>query len=51
VGEFIHTSYRVTDPERSVVFYEALGFEKRRELPIREEAVIVFARWWPERRS
>lgn len=32
--EFIHTCYRITDPERSVAFYEALGFEKRRELPI-----------------
>lgn len=26
--------YRITDPERSRVFYEALGFEFRRELPI-----------------
>ena len=42
MGQFIHTCYRVTDPERSVVFYEALGFEKRRELPIREEAVNYF---------
>src|SRR6266508_6516850 len=36
------TCYRITDPERSVAFYEALGFEKRRELPIREEAVNNF---------
>jgi lactoylglutathione lyase len=40
--ELIHTCYRVTDPERSVAFYEALGFEKRRELPIRDEAVNYF---------
>jgi lactoylglutathione lyase len=40
--ELIHTCYRVTDPERSVVFYEALGFEMRRQLPIREEAVNYF---------
>jgi lactoylglutathione lyase len=40
--ELIHTCYRITDPERSVAFYEALGFEKRRELPIREEAVNYF---------
>jgi lactoylglutathione lyase len=40
--ELIHTCYRVTDPERSVAFYEALGLEKRRELPIREEAVNYF---------
>jgi lactoylglutathione lyase len=40
--ELIHTCYRVTDPERSVAFYEALGFEKRRERPIRDEAVNYF---------
>jgi lactoylglutathione lyase len=40
--ELIHTCYRVTDPEKSVAFYEALGFEKRRELPIREEAINIF---------
>ena len=40
--ELIHTCYRITDPERSIAFYEALGFEKRRELPIREEAVNYF---------
>ena len=40
--ELIHTCYRITDPERSVDFYEALGFEKRRELPIRDEAVNIF---------
>jgi lactoylglutathione lyase len=39
---FIHTCYRITDPEQSVAFYEALGFEKRRELPIRDEAVNYF---------
>ena len=40
--ELIHTCYRITDPEKSVVFYEALGFEKRRELPIRDEAINIF---------
>jgi lactoylglutathione lyase len=40
--ELIHTCYRITDPKRSVAFYEALGFEKRRELPIGEEAVNIF---------
>jgi lactoylglutathione lyase len=40
--ELIHTCYRVTDPEKSVAFYEALGLEKRRELPIRDEAVNYF---------
>jgi lactoylglutathione lyase len=40
--KLIHTCYRITNPERSIAFYEALGFEKRRELPIREEAVNYF---------
>jgi lactoylglutathione lyase len=40
--ELIHTCYRITDPEKSVAFYEALGFEKRRELPIRDEAINIF---------
>ena len=40
--ELIHTCYRVTDPERSIAFYEALGLEKRRELPIRDEAMNYF---------
>jgi lactoylglutathione lyase len=40
--ELIHTCYRITNPEKSVAFYEALGFEKRRELPIREEAINIF---------
>ena len=40
--QLVHTCYRITDPTRSIAFYEALGFEKRRELPIREEAVNYF---------
>ena len=40
--ELIHTCYRITNPDRSVAFYEALGFEKRRELPIRDEAINIF---------
>jgi len=39
---FLHTMVRITDPEKSRAFYEALGFEKRRELPIREEAINIF---------
>jgi lactoylglutathione lyase len=38
----IHTCYRITDVDRSVAFYEALGFEEKRRLPIREEAINVF---------
>ena len=40
--ELVHTCYRIGDPEKSIAFYEALGFEKRRELPIRDEAVNYF---------
>jgi lactoylglutathione lyase len=40
--ELIHTCYRITDPDRSLAFYEALGFERRRELPIRDEAINYF---------
>ena len=40
--ELIHTCYRVTDVERSVAFYTALGFEERRRMPIRDEAINVF---------
>ncbi len=38
----LHTCYRITDIDRSVAFYEALGFEERRRAPIREEAINVF---------
>ena len=40
--ELIHTCYRITDIDRSVAFYEALGFEERSRLPIRDEAINVF---------
>jgi lactoylglutathione lyase len=40
--KLIHTCYRVTDPERSVAFYEALGLEKRREMAIGDEATNIF---------
>ena len=40
--ELLHTCYRITDIDRSVPFYEALGFEERRRMPIREEAINVF---------
>jgi lactoylglutathione lyase len=38
----IHTCYRILEIDRSVAFYEALGFEERRRIPIREEAINVF---------
>jgi lactoylglutathione lyase len=38
----IHTCYRITDIDRSVAFYEALGFREVRRMPIRDEAINVF---------
>jgi lactoylglutathione lyase len=38
----IHTCYRILDIDRSVAFYEALGFEEKRRMPIRDEAINVF---------
>ena len=40
--ELIHTCYRMTDVDRSVAFYEALGFEERGRFPIRDEAINIF---------
>ena len=34
MASYLHTMLRITDPERSRAFYEALGMESRRELPI-----------------
>jgi lactoylglutathione lyase len=38
----IHTCYRITDIDRSVAFYNALGFAEKGRLPIRDEAINVF---------
>jgi lactoylglutathione lyase len=38
----IHTCYRIIDIDRSVAFYEALGFQEMRRAPIRDEAINVF---------
>ena len=40
--ELIHTCYRIGDIDRSVAFYEALGFEEVGRMPIRDEAINVF---------
>jgi lactoylglutathione lyase len=31
MSHYLHTCYRITDPERSQAFYEALGFEFRKK--------------------
>jgi lactoylglutathione lyase len=38
----LHTCYRITDIDRSLAFYRALGFEEVRRMAIREEAINVF---------
>ena len=40
--ELVHTCYRIGDIDRSVAFYEALGFEELRRMPIGDEAINVF---------
>jgi lactoylglutathione lyase len=42
MSQLIHTCYRVGDIDRSVAFYEKLGFEEVGRMPIRDEAVNVF---------
>jgi lactoylglutathione lyase len=42
VTTFLHTCYRIGDIDRSVAFYERLGFEEVRRMPIGDEAVNVF---------
>jgi lactoylglutathione lyase len=38
----IHTCYRITEIDRSVSFYNALGFAEIGRIPIRDEAINVF---------
>jgi lactoylglutathione lyase len=40
--ELIHTCYRIGEIERSVAFYEALGFEERRRKDLPDGAINVF---------
>ena len=42
MSELIHTCYRILEIDRSVEFYEKLGFEEMARLPIRDEAINVF---------
>lgn len=42
MASFLHTCYRIGDIDRSVAFYEKLGFEERRRMPIGDEAINVF---------
>jgi len=42
VSELIHTCYRIGDIDKSIAFYEKLGFEEKGRMPIRDEAINVF---------
>ena len=42
MSELIHTCYRIGDIDRSVSFYEKLGFQEVGRFPIRDEAINVF---------
>jgi lactoylglutathione lyase len=42
MSELIHTCYRITDIDRSVAFYEKLGFEEKMRMPIGDSATNVF---------
>jgi lactoylglutathione lyase len=39
---YLHTCYRIGDIDRSVAFYEKLGFSEARRMPIGDEAINVF---------
>jgi lactoylglutathione lyase len=39
---FLHTCYRIGDIDRSVAFYEKLGFHEIGRMPIGDEAINVF---------
>ena len=39
---FLHTCYRIGEIDRSVAFYEKLGFEEVARMPIGDEAINVF---------
>ena len=42
MASFLHTCYRIGDIDRSVAFYEKLGFAEARRMPIGDEAINVF---------
>jgi lactoylglutathione lyase len=42
MARYLHTCYRIGEIERSVAFYEELGFEEVARMPIRDEAINVF---------
>lgn len=42
MSEMLHTCYRIVEIDRSVAFYEKLGFEERRRMSLPDGATNVF---------
>ena len=42
MATWLHTCYRIGEIDRSVAFYNALGFEEIGRMPIGDEAINVF---------
>jgi lactoylglutathione lyase len=42
MADLLHTCYRITDIDRSVAFYRALGFEQRRQMTLKDGAINTF---------
>jgi len=42
MAAWLHTCYRIGEIDRSVAFYNALGFEEIGRMPIGDEAINVF---------
>lgn len=42
MAAWLHTCYRIGEIDRSVAFYNALGFEEVGRMPIGDEAINVF---------
>jgi lactoylglutathione lyase len=42
MSRFLHTCYRIGEIDRSVSFYEKIGFEETGRMPIGDEAINVF---------
>ncbi len=42
MATWVHTCYRIGEIDRSVTFYNALGFDEVGRMPIRDEAINVF---------
>lgn len=42
MADLLHTCYRITNIDQSVAFYQALGFELRRKMTLKDGAINTF---------